>query len=169
MVWTRVWGCAWVLLGRRGPTQFCCSLSRVAVSPGPLSGPAEGGDGCDLEVWWGLKAPGTVLTDDGDVCERGAWLLGRGVACGRDWLGLRPGQEVVDVAVGAAACGREVRQLAGGFLDVWRPTGGVASGSGFLVPGGVTGGREMDVSRRVWLPSGDWGMLSSLEARRPFW
>lgn len=34
--------------------------------------------------------------------------------------------------------------------------------------GDVGAGRD-DRSRRVWLLSGDWGVLSSLEARRPFW
>ena len=45
----------------------------------------------------------------------------------------------------------------------------MARGRGVRVAGGVMGGRGPVVSRRVWLPSGDWGVLSSLEARRPFW
>ncbi len=34
--------------------------------------------------------------------------------------------------------------------------------------GGVGGGRGPG-SRRIWLLSGDWGVLSSFEASRPFW
>lgn len=102
-----------------------------------------------------------VLMDDGDVWERGVWLLGGGVAWGRDWLGLRLEEEVV--------WGREVRLPAGAAFDVWSPAGGMANGSGLRVPGGVTGGKETDMSRWVWLPSGDCGILSSLDARRPFW
>lgn len=49
MVCTCGWGCAWVWLGLRGPAQFCCSLSRVVVSPGLFSGPAGAGDCWDLE------------------------------------------------------------------------------------------------------------------------
>lgn len=54
--------------------QFCCSLSRVVVSPGPLSGPLKereevGGGG-------GLLAPAATLAVDAEVWERAAWLLG---------------------------------------------------------------------------------------------
>lgn len=124
-------------LGRRGPTEFCCSLSRVVVSPGPFSGPAEGADCCDLQerVGWGLKVHTAVLVQDGGVWEKGVWLLGGGVACGRVWLGLRLEDAVWD---------RAPRALDGG-----RFAGGVASGSGTRVPGGVTGSRDTEVSRRV--------------------
>lgn len=70
------------MLGLRGPTQFCCSLSRVVVSPGPFSEPAEGGDCWSLEegrVGWRLKVHGAELREDGGVWERGVWLLGGGV------------------------------------------------------------------------------------------
>lgn len=103
-------------LDLRGPTtQFCCSLSRVVVSPGPFSGPAEGEDRWDLEerledkVGWGLEAHVAVLKEDGGVCERGVWLLGGGVAWGKDWLGRRLEEEEEVVLV----WGRAVRLLGG--------------------------------------------------------
>ena len=75
--------------GRRGPTQFWCSRSRVVVSPGPFSGPSEGEDCWDLEVskvvWVGFRVQGTVLMAEGGVWDRGVWLL----EGGKDWLGLR--------------------------------------------------------------------------------
>lgn len=103
--------------------------------------------------------PVVVLMEDGEIWERETvWLLGGGVAWGRHWLGLRLEEE--EMVVG----GRGAR-----VFDGWRRAGGVASGSGLRFPGGVAGGKEADVSRRVWLPSGDCGVLSSLDARRPFW
>lgn len=162
MVWTCGWGWAGPWLGLRGPTQFCCSLSRVVVSSAPSSEPAEGGECWDLEevrVGWGVEV--AVLMEEGGAWEMEVWLLGGGVAWGRDWLGLRPAD--------GAVWGMD--RLVGGswVFDGWRFTGGVASGSGTRVPGGVMGGNETDVSRRVWLPSGVWGELSSLDARSPFW
>lgn len=76
--------------------QFCCSLSREVVSPGPFSGPGEGGDGRDLEekeelrVGLGFTAHSAVLMED-----MGVWLLRVGVAWGKDWLGLRLADEEV--------------------------------------------------------------------------
>lgn len=110
---------------------------------------------------WGLKVPVAILIEDREVWERGVWLLEGGAARGRDWLGLRPEEEVV--------WGSEVRLLTGAVLDVWHPAGGVASSSGLRVPGGVTGGKVTDVSKRALLPSGDCGVLSSFDASRPFW
>lgn len=68
-------------------------------------------------------------------------------SCGRHWLGLRPEAEVFDVVrpPGGVGCVPD-----GGLL-----IGGVARGSGERLPGGVTGGSEEEMSRRVWLPSGD--------------
>lgn len=146
------------------PTQFCCSLSRAAVSPGPFSGQAEGGDG------WGLAERGEVgggwrrvvhvpvlvpvgVWAGGGVWDIGVRLLGGGVGWGGDWAGLGLGLEDEGVVWGRG---------------VGRFAGGVARGIGVCVAGGVMGGKETDVSRRVRLPSGDWGVLSSLEARRPF-
>lgn len=167
MVCTCGRGLAWVWLGLRGPTQFCCSLSRVLVSPGPLSGPSAAGGCCNLkereEVWEGgglLGAAGVLVVED-EVWESRAGLLGGCAAWGNDWLGLRADEEVI--------WGTEGRPIAGGVIDTWRPAGGVANSRGLRVPGGVTGGRDTDVSRRVRLPSGDCGVLSSLDARRPFW
>lgn len=81
--------------------QFCCSLSRDVVSPGPFSGPGEGGDGRDLEereelrVGLGFTAHSTVLMEERGLWEMGVWLLRVGVAWGKDWLGLRLEEEEV--------------------------------------------------------------------------
>lgn len=131
-VWLMVWTCAWgVWLGLRGPTQFCCcSLSSVVVSPAPFSDSTEGGDGCDLEE----KVAATAGWGFG-----GVWLQGGGVACGSVWLGLRLEDGAVEVV-----CGRAARPPGGTDF-----TGGVASGSGVRVPGGVTGGNVTDQSKRI--------------------
>lgn len=114
-----------------------------------------------------MAAPATaaLAVEEEDIWERGAWLLGGCAAGGTHWLGLRAEEEVEEEVI----WGREGRPLAGGVPETWRPAGGVASSRGLRVPGGVTGGRDTDVSRRLRLPSGDCGVLSSLEARRPFW
>lgn len=81
--------------------QFCWSLSREVVSPGPFSGLTEGGDSGDLEervelrVRLGFWAQRTVLMEEGGVWEIGAWLLGDGVAWGKEWLGLLLAEEEV--------------------------------------------------------------------------
>lgn len=129
----------------------------MAVSPGP-------GDGGDLRgfgeteegaLGWGLKPHAVRLTEDGGGWGKGAWFPGGGVAWGRDWLGLQ-----VEVWGGGSGSWA---------VDGGRLAGGVASGRGARVPGGVTGGKETEVSRRVRLPSGDCGVLSSRDARTPFW
>lgn len=69
-------------MGWQGPTQFCCSLSRVVVSSGPFSGLSEGEDCWDLEgteVSGGFVGHSTVLTEEGDVWEREEWLLREGL------------------------------------------------------------------------------------------
>lgn len=74
------WGCGWAWLGRRGPTQFCCSPpSRVVVSPGPFSGLSEGGD-CLVRGGFWLEG----LTEVGGVWEWGAWLPEWGLAWDND-------------------------------------------------------------------------------------
>lgn len=109
-----------------------------------------------------MLAPAATPAVAEEVWERGPWLLGGGAAGGTHWLGLRAEEELI--------WGTGGRPLAGGVLDdICRPAGGVASSRGLRVPGGVTGGKDTDVSRRVRLPSGDGGVLSSLDARRPFW
>lgn len=79
------------------------------ASPDPFSEPAEGDDCCDLEereedrVGWGLEVHVAVLKEDGGVCEREVWLLGRGgEAWGKDWLGRRLETEEEEVWVKAA-------------------------------------------------------------------
>lgn len=122
----------------------------MVVSPGPLSGLPGGGDGWDLEegkVEWGVMVHGAKLMEDGGGRESGMWLLGGGVTWGRDWLGLRREEE--------GGCWGRAARAPGWMLDGGCFAGGVASGSGERLPGGVMGGRDTDVSRRVWLPSGD--------------
>lgn len=89
------------------------------------------------------------------------WLLGGGVAWGKTWLDLRPAEPTVKEARALWGVGWE---LGDGCLP-----GGVARASGVLVSGGVNGGKEMEISKRAWLPSGDCGVLSNLDARRAFW
>lgn len=74
----RPWFTVW--LGLRGPTQFCCSLSRVAVSSGPFSGTGIFVVGGDLEEWGDVK---TVWGLEEDVWDSGAWLVAGGTSCGR--------------------------------------------------------------------------------------
>lgn len=56
----------------------------------------------------------------------------------------------------------EVIVVEGELLEVVLELGGVGGGGG---GGGSRGSR----ARGAWLLSGDWGVLSNLEARRPFW
>ena len=75
------------------PTQFFCSLSREAVSPGPFSGRANGGEGCGLggrEQGRVVPAPVPVPREEGDVWGKGVRLQGGGVGWGRDWVDLVP-------------------------------------------------------------------------------
>lgn len=76
--------------------------------------------------------------------------------------------------MGVVVWGKGVRLVGGGVG--WgrargRLKGVVARGRGVRGgAGGVMGsGRAEVLSRRGWLPSGDWGVLSSLDASRPFW
>lgn len=112
------------------------------VSPAALSGPSKGGDSLEM-VRVGLGVEDAGFAKEGEVWERGVWLLERGVAWG--WLGERLVEVWVERLFGGVGCG----------LDDWCFTGGVARGSGVLIPGGVMGGRERDVSSRARLPSGD--------------
>lgn len=70
--------------------------------------------------------------------------------------------------------GKGVRSVGGGVgwgMARGRLKGGVAKGRGMRGKAGVVmGGRDAEVLFRWgWLPSGDWGVLSSLDASRPFW
>ncbi len=55
-----------------------------------------------------------VLMEDGEIWVRGVWLLGGGVAWGRDWLGLRL-EEVVVWGTAVAAAAAAVARLPGGI------------------------------------------------------
>lgn len=112
------------------------------VSPAVFSGPSEGGESWET-VRVGLGAEDADFAKEGEVWERGLWLLEMGVVWG--WLGERLEELWVERLFGGVGC----------ELDDWCFIGGVARGSGVLNPGGVTGGKERDVSSLVRLPSGD--------------
>lgn len=124
-----------VWLGLRESTQFCCSLSRVPVSSGPFSGTGAFVVGRGLEEWGDVKAAWGLGEH---VWDSEAWLVAGGASCGRHWLGLRLVFGTVRPP-GGVGCVPE-----GGLLK-----GGVARGSGERFPGGVTGGSEEEMSRRI--------------------